>query len=427
MSCTRRSLLELLGGAGQRDLAALDHHRPVGDRQRDVDLLLDDQHGDSLVGPVLRGSRGSAGSAPGRGRATARRTAAPSGRATKACASASICCWPPLRSRAGDRSLPRSMGNMSSTWPGERRSKSRASRADRGAEADVVGDAQLREDAMAVEHQAQALAARLVLGRLPVMSRPLEQHRAPRRLDEAGDRLAAASTCRRRWPPRTSTTLARLHRETDAVQHRAPGRSRRAGSRTSSIASLPVNSARTRGSLDDRVRRALGDDGARHPARVIRSATRQTRLRSCSTSTIVLPRRVAQVAQQRREVAPLLLREAGRRLVEQQHVAVHGDDAQHFEQPALRVRQEIRTLRAPAVLRRRAAPATASRRAGGRGRNRRRSAGSPRSTGPRTRAASGTSAPRPAARCDRQGAGSCRGRAMRNAAADRRAPGRTSR
>ena len=76
---------------------------------------------------------------------------------------------------------------------------------------------------------------------------------------------------------------------------------------------------------------------------------------------IVLPSAVAQMAKQRREVAPLVRREARRRLVEQEHVAVHRDHAQHLEQPALRVRQAGRVAARASAPRPRGAPRTARR------------------------------------------------------------------
>ena len=226
------------------------------------------------------------------------------GRATNACASASICCWPPLRvARRGaqlgaqDRKeiehLARELLEIA------------AVRANRGAQADIVGHAQLRETRDGRRGSGADPRAHWSSGDCPVMSRPSEHHGAARRLDEARNRphqrrLAGAV------PAEDEHHFARLHRQADAVQHghAAIARSR---DRALQASRLPVNSARTRGSLTI----SSGAPSAMiAPASstVIRSATRQTRWRSCSTRMIVLPKRVAQMAQQCREFAPLLLR-----------------------------------------------------------------------------------------------------------------------
>ena len=107
-----------------------------------------------------------------------------------------------------------------------------------------------------------------------------------------------------------------------------------------------MKSTRTSRIVHDRVRRPLRDDRAGIEDRnAVGHAPDQVEI--VLDQDHRLAERIAQIAQQYREVTPLVRRQTRRRLVQQEHVTIHRDHAQHFEQSPLRVRQEIRSLLAP--------------------------------------------------------------------------------
>ena len=88
--------VELLGRAGLHDRAVAHQRDPVGERERLLAVVRDEEH--RHVDPaqdVGRARRASRRGAAGRCSTTARRAARPTGRGASARASATRCCWPP--------------------------------------------------------------------------------------------------------------------------------------------------------------------------------------------------------------------------------------------------------------------------------------------------------------------------------------------
>ena len=206
--------LQLLRRAGQRDASALDHHCAIGNRKRDVDLLLDDEHGHALPRPILEEFENRRNQ---RLREPERRLVAQQDgglgderlrqREHLLLAAAEIARRGPQLGAQDREELEHLSG---------KRFEIAAIAAYRGTQPDIVGHAELRKDAVAVEDQAQSLA-HVGFGRLPGDVAPVQRHAAASRLDEARDgahqrRLARAVAAQHQHH------LARLHDKVDAVQ-----------------------------------------------------------------------------------------------------------------------------------------------------------------------------------------------------------------
>ena len=141
---------QLLGCLVDDELAVRQHVAAVGDRERDVDVLLDQQHGTAaLLG--VRATRPAAGArrSPAPGRATARRAAAVAAVRASARPSASICCSPP-DSRPARRSAM--LGERREVLVGDVGVEPLAA----VSEPEVLGDGEAEEHAATLRHVGDA-------------------------------------------------------------------------------------------------------------------------------------------------------------------------------------------------------------------------------------------------------------------------------
>ena len=208
---------QLLGRALEAHLALLEEHGAVGDRQRHVQRLLDDDDRHALAPSAARRPASSSCTTIGDRPSDSSSMSSTSGSCSSVMASASICCWPPDSDagqlRPGGR---RASGNRSSTRAIRRVAVRGVAAVDVGAHLEVLADRHLREHALAAGQQVDAVLHAL-LGRDVGDRRAVQPHDAARRRAEPGDdaqdrRLARAVRAEQR------EHLAPLHLEADVEQ-----------------------------------------------------------------------------------------------------------------------------------------------------------------------------------------------------------------
>ncbi len=181
------------------DAAGREHVGAVGDLERAVDVLLDEQDGRALVAQPLRAARRSGRRRSARARATARRAAAAAGAPSASGRSRASAAGRPRACRRSARGARSRIGKSSSTWRVGRVVVGAVAR-DRAAEPQVVGDRQPREHAPALGRERDP-AAHDRLGReLAGSARPRTRCCRPRPA-RGRRRRSAGSTCPRRWRP----------------------------------------------------------------------------------------------------------------------------------------------------------------------------------------------------------------------------------
>ena len=191
--CDFGIVAELVGVVGERDAPGLEHVAAVGDLERVVGVLLDEQDRDALAVDLARSSRRSAGPGSARSPSRARRAAAARGRAISARPIASICCSPPDIVPAFWFSRSWSRGNSSKT-------RSRSSEVVRtapvvGAEIEVLADRHPGEAVPALGRRARCPRSTIWWAGTRVMSSPPKRDRARARRRQPRDRAQ-----RRRLP-----------------------------------------------------------------------------------------------------------------------------------------------------------------------------------------------------------------------------------
>ena len=181
----------VVGGQGQPQLAVREHVRAVGERDRPLRALLDEQDREAALadrGERLEDGVLTIGASPSEGSSSS----STSGAATSARAIASCCCWPPESAPACACELRR-IGNSSGRG---RRRRPRLLRPPAGeAQPQVLLDGELGEDAPPLRDERDT-AARDASGGRPARS-AAELDRRPR----GGTSPVTAwsvSTCRRR-------------------------------------------------------------------------------------------------------------------------------------------------------------------------------------------------------------------------------------